>query len=201
MRMTLLVCTQMVVGHRRGLCSFARSGNCQSRRHHDGGDASLLMPSPRAIGVTKVGVHQFHEKKLTAKVVAPAGELASPVTYVYAHRSRSRTHGKAASHHHRYKHDDVSRMAGRATATGRLVAQYRWQAQRLVADESAAEGFGVQQEFEAEAESIAVRRAYVQAVEASTTGTLCAIQTGSACEDDDAEEDKHLTPPLPLYEF
>lgn len=44
----------------------------------------MLTEGVNAIGVTKVGVNQFQKKNLTAKVVAPAGELASPVAFLYA---------------------------------------------------------------------------------------------------------------------
>lgn len=44
----------------------------------------MLTAGGNAKAVTKVGDKQFHEKKLTAKVVAPAGELASPVAFLYA---------------------------------------------------------------------------------------------------------------------
>ena len=83
-------------------------------------------------------------------------------------------------------------MAERTTATGRRVAQRRWQAQRHIAVESVTERFGVQQELEAEAQAVAVRRAHVQAVEACSTGTLRAIQTGTACEDDGVEAERVL---------
>ena len=86
-------------------------------------------------------------------------------------------------------------MAQRTTeATGRAVAGQRWQTQRDVASESVAEGFSVQQELEAEAQAIASSRAGVQAVEACSTGTLSAIQTGTACEDRDAEAERRVIP-------
>lgn len=54
----------------------------------------MLTEGVKAIGVTKVGGNQFHEKNLTAKVVAPAGELASPVTFLYATEAAHARTGK-----------------------------------------------------------------------------------------------------------
>ena len=53
-----------------------------------------------------------------------------------------------------------------ARATERAVAGQRWQTQRSVADESVTQGFGLQQELEAEAQAIASGRASVQTLEA-----------------------------------
>lgn len=51
----------------------------------------------------------------------------------------------------------------------------------------AAERFGGQQELEQKAQAAASRRAGVQAVEACSAGQAATVQTGTACEDRDAE--------------
>ena len=58
--------------------------------------------------------------------------------------------------------------------------------------ESVAEGFGVQHELEAAAQAIASSRAGIQAVEAYSTGKAAPLQTGTACEDRDAEAEVRL---------
>ena len=80
-------------------------------------------------------------------------------------------------------------MAERTEATGRAVAQRLRQAQRHVACESTTEGFGGEQELEQKAKAAAVRRAGVQAVEACGASQAATLQTGTACEDRDAEAD------------
>ena len=90
-------------------------------------------------------------------------------------------------HKRRCQHEDVSRMAERTAATGRAVAQHRWQAERHVACQPAAERFSGQQELEQKAQAATVRRAGVQAVEACGASQAATIQTGTACEDRDTE--------------
>lgn len=69
----------------------------------------------------------------------------------------------------------------------RLVAERQERCHRAVEDESVATGFGGQQELEQEAKAAAVRRAGVQAVEACGASQAATVQTGTACEDRDAE--------------
>ena len=82
----------------------------------------------------------------------------------------------------------------------RAVAQRQERRHWAVEDESVTEGFSGQQEFEQKAQATAVRRAGVQAVEACTTSTVAALQTGTACEDRDAEaEVRALIQLLPQF--
>ena len=72
----------------------------------------------------------------------------------------------------------------------RLVAQRQECRDRAVEDESVAEGFSGQQELEQKAQAAAVSHAGVQAVEACSTSQAATLQTGTACENRDAEADK-----------
>jgi hypothetical protein len=90
----------------------------------------LLKPSPlivagltlgsaigKATAVAKIRIKQFRAIPLTGKVVAGLCTMAMPL-FLFDRdvESRSRTHGAAgriASGGDRYRHEDVSRMAGR----------------------------------------------------------------------------------------
>ena len=75
----------------------------------------------------------------------------------------------------------------------RLVAQRQECRHRAIEDEPVATGFSGEQELEQKAQAAAVRRAGVQAVEACSTGQAATLQTGTACEDRDAEAEGRLT--------
>jgi hypothetical protein len=91
---------------------------------------NLLKPSPlfvagltlcvafaRATAVAKIRIKQFLAIPLAGEVVAPCPVMAMPLFLLHRGvESRSRTHGAAgriASGSDRYRHEDVSRMAGR----------------------------------------------------------------------------------------
>jgi len=75
-------------------------------------------------------------------------------------------------------------MAGDA---GRLVAQRQECRDWAFTAEPASEELGGEQSLVQKAQAAAIRRAGVQGVEACTTGQAPALQTGTACEDCDAE--------------
>ena len=75
----------------------------------------------------------------------------------------------------RYQHEEVSRMAGRATAAAmrRLMAERQERRHRLVEAESVAEGFRREQELEQEAPEAG--HADREAVEAGSTGQAATV--------------------------
>jgi len=64
---------------------------------------------------------------------------------------------------------------------------------RLIPAEPTAEEFGGEQELEQEAQAAAVRRAGIQAVETCGASQAATLQTGTACEDRDAEADGRVS--------
>ena len=70
-----------------------------------------------ATAVAELTIKQFLAIPLAGKVVAPCPVMAMPLFLLHRDvESRSRTHGAAgriASGSDRYRHEDVSRMAGR----------------------------------------------------------------------------------------
>lgn len=76
----------------------------------------------------------------------------------------------------------------------RLVARRQERRHRTVDDQSVDTVFSGQQELEQKAQAAAVRRAArqettPQAVEACSSGQAATVQTGTSCEDRDAEAD------------
>jgi hypothetical protein len=71
----------------------------------------------KATDVANLRIKQFWAIPLAGKVVAPPCIMAMPLFLFHRDvESRSRTHGAAgriASEGNRYRHEDVSRMAGR----------------------------------------------------------------------------------------
>ncbi len=125
-----------------------------------------------ATAVAKLRIKQFWAIPLAGKVVAPCPVMALPLFLLYRHVGpRSRTHGAAgrfASGGDRYRHEDVSRMAGDA---GRVVAQRQerrdWHVEHQPAVAEAGEGQAIET-----AEGEAGRRQDAQAFQANATGCV-----------------------------
>jgi hypothetical protein len=69
----------------------------------------------------------------------------------------------------------------------RALAQRQECRHRAIEDEPVAERLSGEQELEQKAQAAASRSAGVQAVKACSTGQAATVQTGTACEDRDAE--------------
>jgi hypothetical protein len=84
---------------------------------------TLCVADARATAVAKIRIKQFWAIPLAGKVVAPCPVMAMPLFLLHRDvESRSRTHGAAgriASGSDRYRHEDVSRMAGRTATDAR----------------------------------------------------------------------------------
>ena len=87
---------------------------------------TLGLADATATAVAKIRIKQFLAIPLAGKVVAPCPVMAMPLFLYRDVESHSRTHGRTpriASGGDRYRHEDVSRMAGRTHEERRAVAQ------------------------------------------------------------------------------
>ena len=122
-----------------GLCSFARSAMTRKRKDQEWRSARLikmgwrwaylLKPSPitgaglmsfvadaRATAVAKLRIKQFWAIPLTGRVVVPCPLMAMPLFLFLCEGVAKLTHGRRpriASVGNTYRHEDVSRVAGR----------------------------------------------------------------------------------------